>query len=1187
MRQHIDCRIYVQRLQFVERCLQRIFQIEGLLDLQITKLRLLGFKSFVEPTELLIGRGLTGVVGPNGCGKSNLLEALRWVMGETSYKTMRASAMDDVIFSGTQTRPSRNSAEVSLFLDNSARTAPSEFNDSDTLEVTRRIEREIGSAYLINGRDTRARDVKLLFEDAATGARSNALVQQGQIGQVINAKPQQRRRLLEDAAGIAGLHSRRHEAELRLRAAETNLLRVADTLGQLTTQMNSLKRQARQARRYRELSEAIRRTEALFFHLSWQQICTDVLAEEAKLRDGLTEIASATKLRTSTSTKHLKISEGLAPLREEEAKCAAACQRLSMELGTLDEEAARLRERQGQIKALRTQTEQDKEREEQRQIEAETSLAKLAEEKEKLQTQSASVEKQHGQLETQHRELVQQLEKEEAALADLLGKIAEHRAEKTQLEAARQTFAGQHEKAQAEFERLSEKRKAILDASESDNPEQIVELGAALASLTDRVTLVEGETSTAEQRLAQHQERGRAIQETANKSQLAASKLAAEIVAIEKLLGTGRDREGDRALIDSVKVQEGHEHAFAIAFGEDLDASMDTAAAVHWTLTESRDDPKLPKSAEPLSAFVEAPDVLDRRLAQIGVVEQQLGPDLQFKLAPGQCLVSIEGDLWRWDGYIAQAGAQTPAAQRLAERNRLEALRRQQPEVEAAADRAEHALADARRQLEAAQDEERNLRKEWRTLQHKIDQARQEIASTEAVARQNETELLELKTAVEATQEKQAAAKQSADDLTQKLSALGDTHELEQQFEAAQTKATETRAAIADCAGKISGLDRETQLRSDRLKAIAHETEQWTHRKAQSRDQTASLKARHQALLEEMETLKDIPAQVEERRHNLLEKTGDAEEKRTQAADRLSEAETYLAQLAKELKDADTILASLREDKARTETRLENAREKRSALSVQISDALECNPEDCLNHAELEDADAPLPSFGEVERKLAKLRTDRERVGGVNLQADQELQDITAQHDELDHERADLEGAIAELRSAINKLNREGRKRLLEAFDEVNGHFQSLFESLFGGGTAELQLIDADDPLDAGLEIMARPPGKKQNPMSLLSGGEQALTALSLIFAVFLTNPSPICVLDEVDAPLDDANVDRFCKLLESMSAKTDTRFLVITHHPMTMSRMNRLFGVTMAERGVSQLVSVDLETAETYREAS
>jgi len=588
----------------------------------------------------------------------------------------------------------------------------------------------------------------------------------------------------------------------------------------------------------------------------------------------------------------------------------------------------------------------------------------------------------------------------------------------------------------------------------------------------------------------------------------------------------------------------------------------------------------------PLSQFVSAPPALKRRLAQIGVVDRGQGKALQAKLRPGQRLVSKEGDLWRWDGYSLAAGAASAAGARLVERSRLETLQAAAEAAEGRHQAAEAAVAAAADKAHAAIEATKALRAKVRQARDELDRTRDAIAAAEheSLAQSKQLgALAEAESRTLAALDEARGALARVESVRLELVALT---ALEEVLERTRGNAAENRSAHARAEAAVQGFEREVRLRQERLEAIGAEQELWGNRIANAREQIETLRAREAETRSDLAALANLPAEIEQRRGRLLDAIGAAERERSKAADDLALAETELKRREKALRDVQEKLAGAREARARSEARLESARERRSETAHAIREQLDCTPEACLQLAGVKPSN-PLPALAEVEGRLAKLRGDRERLGGVNLRAEEEEAELTTRLEEMERERADVEQAIARLRQGIANLNREGRKRLLEAFDAVNGHFQRLFQTLFGGGNAELQLVESDDPLESGLEILACPPGKRAQVLTLLSGGEKALTALALIFAVFLTNPSPICVLDEVDAPLDDANVERFCVLMEEMAKETDTRFLIITHHPLTMSRMSRLFGVTMSERGVSQLVSVDLETAERLRDAS
>lgn len=1154
--------------------------------MRITRLRLLGFKSFAEPTELLIEPGLTGVVGPNGCGKSNLLEALRWVMGETSHKSMRAAAMNDVIFSGTTTRPARNLAEVTMFLDNSERRAPAEFNDSDTIEITRRIERDAGSAYRINGREARARDVKILFEDAATGARSPALVRQGQIGDIVNAKPEARRRILEDAAGIAGLHSRRHEAELRLRAAEANLERLNDVMGGLNSQIESLKRQARQARRYRDLSREITRAEALLMHLTWRETHAAVEAEEGRQRDILVRVAEAAQAEAQALKAETEAASRLPSLREAEAQASAFYARLRIEAENFEREAERQRQRAAELTQRLGQLERDLAREENFRSESAETIERMEADLAELDSVEGSAEAEADAADARLNEATLLLEAAEEELSRLTSAVAEERARRDSAELALKDAQERLERITRQLETLDRQTEEITGGT--DDAALHERALADVAQLGEKISEIEAQTVAIEARHKELAETVAARREAASRSRMAANALKTERETLARLLTP--QKSDCPPIVDGLQVAAGFEAALGAALGDDLDAPADEAAAVHWRLISGdANDPPLPEGAEPLDAYVQAPPELQRRLRQIGVVAAEAGAGLQPYLKPGQRLVSREGDLWRWDGFVAAAHGMTAAAQRLVQRNRLAALEEEEARAIEAAE-LDAAIEEQTGELLAeVQSEEQQLRKDWRAAQAAWSAAQAELQKIDRRRRETESKLAAIagaRTSCERDLEEAEARLEAASADAQRFSD-GAITALEQEHAAIQDRVQSERLRVAELRATVSGLARARQDRAQKRLSLTAELGRWRTRAAGTDEQIAALRERCEAVRNELETLNELPARIEARRQQLLDALADAESQHRDATDALQEAETARSDAAAALRETQAEAGIAREERARIEARLEAARSRCQEEEQRIRETFNVAPAECLALAGLNDGD-PLPALADVDRLLSRLKADRERLGGVNLQADEDLQQLSEQLAGIDAERADVEQAVAKLRGAIAQLNREGRKRLNEAFETVDGHFQRLFATLFGGGEARLEMIQSEtDPLDGGLEIIARPPGKKPATLSLLSGGEQTLTALSLIFAVFLTNPSPICVLDEVDAPLDDANVDRFCTLMEKMAEETATRFLVITHHPMTMTRMQRLFGVTMVEKGVSQLVSVDLQTAQEFREAS
>jgi chromosome segregation protein len=1152
--------------------------------MKFSRLRLLGFKSFVEPGEFVIERGLTGIVGPNGCGKSNLVEAMRWVMGESSYKNMRASGMDDVIFSGSGTRPARNTAEVTLFLDNSDRTAPAAFNDADELQVSRRIEREAGSLYRINGKEARAKDVQLLFADQSTGARSPSMVGQGRIGELIQAKPQARRALLEEAAGISGLHTRRHEAELRLKAAEQNLERLDDVVGELESQIESLKRQARQASRFKNLSADIRKAEATLLHLRW----TLAKTQEGEARSALAVATSLVGDRASAQMNAAR-EQGIAAhrlpdLRDAEAAAAAAFQRLSIAKSQIEEEAGRIRARQAELERRLQQLDGDIAREERMVRDNADILERLREEEATLNSENAGAAEREATTRAAFEQAGATLAQSEAKLAALTAERAEAAASRNQIERTlretaerRDRFARQLADVDRELSEIVSKVAGLPDPAEK---RALVE--DALARLEE----TEAGAISAEQAVAEARATESAARPPLQDARAELAGIETEARTLAKILNAA---SGDLfpSVLEQLSVERGYETALGAALGEDLDVPLDRSAPVHWGESQVQPgDAALPEGIKSLASVVSAPSQLARRLAQIGIVDAADGRRLQALLAPGQRLVSRDGALWRWDGLTASADAPTAAAQRLAQKNRLAELDAEAVQATQLVREAEAALAQAEQALRQASEAERNARQAGRDAQHGLDAARNALAEAEKAGGElasRRAALDEARARIVDSHEETAATFAEAEILLQDAPDLGD---LQLQLEQSAANVGRDRATLADARAVHEGLRREAEARTRRLDAINAERSNWLQRAENASTQIASLGERRAEAEAERERLADAPDEIDAKRRALLSQLTEAETLRKAAADRLQEAETKQAELDKAATAAIQSLADSRETRVRAEERLTAADERRLEVEARIQETLNTPPHLVIRHTGLE-VDSPMPELAEIERQLERLKVERERLGAVNLRAEEEQKELSDRLEAIVSEREDIIEAIRKLRQAIQSLNREGRERLLAAFDVVNGHFQRLFSHLFGGGTAELQLIESDDPLEAGLEILARPPGKKPQTMTLLSGGEQALTAMSLIFAVFLTNPAPICVLDEVDAPLDDHNVERFCNLMDEMAATTETRFVIITHNPITMARMNRLFGVTMAEQGVSQLVSVDLQAAEAMREAS
>ncbi|RDC59575.1 Chromosome partition protein Smc [Alteripontixanthobacter maritimus] len=1139
--------------------------------MQIDRLKLTGFKSFVEPAELRIEPGLTGVVGPNGCGKSNLLEAIRWVMGENSPKSMRSGGMEDVIFAGTASRPQRDFAEVVL---HAAST------DGEELEVMRRIERGAGSAYRINGDDVRAKDVALTFADAATGAHSPALVSQGKIAQVIAAKPAERRAMLEEAAGISGLHVRRRDAESKLRSTEKNLARLEDLTAGLDTRIASLKRQAKQAERYTRLTGQIQLANAQLVFARWRDATEAADAARAEAKGAEQRVEGARIAADQAQGVQQAAARTLGDVREELAdrrddatahghRMAALSSQLEaaeQRLADLDRQKQRLEEDQGDADRLTR--------------DAADALARLQKD---IDTGAVAL----AQDEARRSGIAASLDNAERASRAAELALAKATADQAEAQAEWRVGAAALEQAEArlaridtEASRLAEARKALGEAEAAE--ESVTE--ARLAADTAAAVLAET-TATLEDarndKIALQQRRDDAGTVLAE-AQAALAGIVREHTALT------RDREarekaaaerGNRALaIDRIRAEPGYERALAAVLGRDANAPLGApdgeVEGRYWT---GRDAPL--KVADCLAEFVtECPLELAARLALVHVADSDDGRILK----PGEWLVTRGGFLRRWDGFIARGEGASETA-RLEAANRLAELGDILPQMRDAADAAN---AEARAALDELTKVQQRIAELERTAGKASGAERQALRTldqAEAVRERTAARRAEL----EAAETELAARRTQADsDIEQAratLAALPPPDAGKTFLQTAQTKNDAARIALQAASAALASHDQALAVARERSQAQRSDMAGWEARSGDAAKRLSDMAAR----LDEIEQERAVIATKPEGLLREIEQ-GDAVRDRITAELETAQTAVSAAQSAAETADtaltaATEALSQMREARVTLTARAENAETRRNDAARASGERFGCPPPLLPDRFAFDEAD--VTSADSHAEKMERLTVSRERIGPVNLVAADELEALEGEHASSAAEQAELAEAVSRLRGSIGSLNREGRARLRTAFDQVDTHFRHLFARLFdagqGGGAAHLALIDSDDPLEAGLEIFAQPPGKKLQSLTLLSGGEQALTAVALIFALFLTNPSPICVLDEVDAPLDDANIERFCDLLDVMTRETDTRYLIVTHNAVTMSRMHRLFGVTMIEQGVSRLVSVDLGAAE------
>ncbi|MEL6681563.1 MAG: chromosome segregation protein SMC [Pseudomonadota bacterium] len=1147
--------------------------------MRFSKLRLNGFKSFVDPTDLIIADGLTGVVGPNGCGKSNLLEALRWVMGENRPKAMRGGGMEDVIFAGASTRPARNFAEVSLVIDNGERLAPAAFNENDQLEIIRRITRDAGSAYKVGVKDVRARDVQMLFADASTGAHSPALVRQGQISELINAKPKARRRILEEAAGISGLYQRRHEAELKLRGAETNLTRVDDVIEQLASQLGQLARQAKQAARYREIGEKLRLAEGMLLFRRWKEADEALMAASEQLKERTTAAAQAEKGAREASKARQLAEDALPPLREEEAIAAAVLQRLQVQRDTLADQEQRARDMIETLQARIDQLGRDMERESGLNKDAGETIERLEWEARELTKAGEGHEARLDAAQAAAREAAGILQEREADAAQMTEDVARLAARHQSAQRLLDDNLTTLEKSEADAARAKaavEEAQETLAKAEAD----FASAGAAEKAAVAAAEAADQALTAAEAARAETQARESEARGMRSEAEGEANALRAEVAGLAKLVE--RETAEGGQVLDLLRVQGGYEKALGAALADDLRApEVAGDGRSGWALLPGYPDAQsLPDGVVALTNYVTVPEVLSRRMSQVGLVDAADGPRLQTDLKPGQRLVSVEGDLWRWDGFRAGAeDAPSAAALRLQQLNRLTELKRDLEEANATAIGATQAHEALTALLKEQTEADQAARAERRDADRAVADANRAASRAEADRTLGQGKLDSLGLAVKRHEEEAMNARKA---LSEAEKAAADLEDLETARASVEDIKMTVEAARITMMSKRSAHDevrREGEQRLKRSQEITKEISGWKHRLETANRRTAELAERKDKSEAELTEATAAPDVIAAKRAELADAIDEAETRRKASADKLAAAENALRDAGHDEREAERIASEAREARARSEARSDAARETVAYAAERIMEAQEVTPERLLEQLAV-DLDH-MPDAEKIEGEVNALKRQRDSLGAVNLRAEEDAKEVQVEHDALVSEKADLEAAIAALRSGIASLNKEGRERLLTAFEQVNENFGLLFTHLFGGGEAKLVLVESDDPLEAGLEIMCQPPGKKLSTLSLLSGGEQTLTALALIFAVFLANPAPICVLDEVDAPLDDANVTRFCDLLDEMTRRTDTRFLIITHHAVTMSRMDRLFGVTMGEQGVSQLVSVDLKKAE------
>jgi len=1152
-----------------------------------SKLRLYGFKSFVDKTELDIGPGLNGIVGPNGCGKSNLVEALRWVMGERSARNMRGGDMEDVIFAGTIKRPARNVAEVSIVIDNHDGQAPAPFQHIAEIEIIRRVERDKGSQYRINGKSVRARDVNLLFADTMTGANSPALVSQGRITEIISAKPQDRRRILEESSGISGLHSRRHEAELRLRAAEQNLLRLDDMLREMRGRLSSLKRQSRQAERYKELNASIRQFDMALTWLDWVET-------HKKIKSGRDEFAMYNATiqellqQTKNFLKDIELQErDLPKLRKKGIELRAVLQNFRTSLDHLEQNIQTRLKSLAEARQAKAQLDKDNNFTKTQYDEAlgkiesvQITLNSVHQDTETLPEKIATLENLYNNARTDYQIL--QNERQElqtdVAVAEESHKQIVSNLDECQQRLTHLTLLIE----QTQTEKNQRDTEIILI---EENPAYQVDLNALRQSMNEAQTNIENLESVCNDTNA-------LLSDLKNQRDELHSELRginSEKSTLQTLLDSISPDSGIESLLQSLKVSNGYEKAVSTALDHWLSkAGTDDQAPVHWS-TENGSNKVLPiPGCVKITDVMSYPASLSVVMSGIGIVDTTAdGSKLAPLLSVGQIIVSKDGDIWRWDGLRVNAATyqtQDTTTLILEQRNRITELEKSSmtisgklANIENKMRMAHEKLVEEKTQLTRGIDTAHKAKQVFfdterrqTRFQDQIQSLIREQASLSDRIKQLTEEKLLLDEKEKLLQEKLAktdistlnVSRIKAEQIDGKLTTLqNDMDNCQSELAAAKSRYVIACSTIETSQNELMHLEKEKERLFNRLEEFT-ERQDILDRKIADYQIAKGQKNQddEREILLSRIAAQDKAVRDHEVQHDIAEKT-------------------YLDN-QNALREAESKIADTREKRAIIQTNIANDEEELKKTNTYIVEQFGINPQD-LEEQILSLFNKNIPDHRQLQSDRDRAVQQRDAIGPVNLRAKIEFDETESQLTELENEYSDLVKAIEQLRVGINKLNREARERLDIAFKHVNQSFQTLFSELFGGGKAYLEMMESRDPLESGLEIYAQPPGKSLQALSLLSGGEQTLTATALIFAMFQTNPSPICVLDEIDAPLDDANVDRVCSLMERIAHETDTRFIVITHHRMTMARMNRLYGVTMGERGVSQLVSVDLGTVQ------
>lgn len=1133
--------------------------------MKIDALKIHGFKSFADAVEMPIGGGITGIVGPNGCGKSNLIESFRWAMGETAPSRVRADGMDDVIFGGTDLRPPRSTAEVVVVIDNAERLAPVDFNNDDKLEVSRKIVRGDGTSYKVNGKAARARDVQILFKDAGVGAGSSALVSQGKVASIINAKPSERRVILEEAAGVTGITARKKEAESKLRATEHNLERAEDLERGLSDQLQSLRSQARKARRRKDIDGLIRAAEAQVFLVRWNSSSARVEQCDIAFKSNEETIKELMIGHMSAEAALVDAEKANGPLIEARINAETAFALAKAKVETVRKEAQAARNALSAAQRAIERTRADLEREK-------ASIGNSGDEYEDLKDRKAQIEdgKNYDSVLIEEASLsVEEARETLVAVSLKVQAMSEALSvSKTERSAVERRLSDTKGRLTAVQMKLSAGNQKILDMKTKLDAlpsvgEDITVLSNAVASLDDMVAVLTDDLSSF------------VDDETVARTNHGMTTTKIKVVQSE-LVGLRDGQPEENTAGSRIDVQDGYEKAFAAALSDGLGAGLGVGEQRWWEVAAARIDH--PIGSKPLKAFGKVPPEVDAAVSAVGIMAvEDITVKVVADLKPGQSIVTLAGDLVRWDGYRTREG--DGAAEAIRRAARLRALEQELHELTSRLDRDVEALNVASGKVASKKAELEDARGLSKARRSELEQARSKLAATER-------ERLELQTKIETALVSQGEYAEQVEieqdvliEIEEMLGALPDPKAEEELLRAGKADQSKLNGKYEAARTELDKVKRDAEARVLQLQNIDQQMSDFDKRLLAAKDRVKELEARFAEANLEVEDLAILSGQGPELEAGAIADLEETSIKHEDAVVRAAEADLRLSEARMAAKDADAALSVRKEDRARLLAEVKASQEATQELTREILNRLSCEPSALHKASGLNEGEDPA-DLSTCEARVQRLTRERDAIGVVNLLAEKQVEEVEQQLGTANKQRDELREAVKRLRGTIAEFDREARERLTESFALIDGFFRELFTKLFTGGHAHLSLSGSEDILEAGLEIFACPPGKKLQTMSLMSGGEQALTALALVFAAFLIRPAPVCVLDEVDAALDDANIDRFCSMIEDLAGKNTTRFLVITHRELTMSRCHRLFGVTMMEKGVSKLTSLDMEAA-------